>query len=159
MHQAQNSFPIGVERVLYAAATDDAFRKRLLDDRHAALEASPFTLSNTERALLSSIPNDQLAAAIAALDVRPANVRRRAVLSVVATSAAGLATLQLASGCLTGTRPEDDPSRRKDGGTDGGPGDGGTRDRRTRDSGPPPRRNDGGAHTGDATGGQALPKP
>ncbi len=138
MHQAQNSFPIGVERVLYAAATDEAFRGQLLEDRAAALAGGAFTLSDTERALLLAIPDDQLAAAIAALDVRPSNVRRRAVLSVVATSAGALATLGLASGCLTGTRPDDDPPQIRDGGADGGGFDGGA------DKGPDPDTPDGG---------------
>lgn len=128
MHQVQNSFPIGVERVLFAAATDPAFRALLLSDRRGALEACPHELSETERAMLAAIPDDQLANAIDELDVRSANIKRRAVLAAVATSAAGLATLQVASGCGTGTRPEDDHI--KDGGSSG---DGGN----NHDGGPP----------------------
>lgn len=140
MHQATNSFPMGVERVLYAAATDEAFRALLFSDRSAALAGRHPRLNDTEHAMLLAIPDDQLAAAIDALDLRPGNVKRRAVLAAVATSAAGLVTLGAASGCLTGTRPEDDLHR------DGGPHDGGPHDSGPHDSG----HNDGGPPNQDA---------
>lgn len=131
MHQAPQSFPLGVERVLHAAAADPATRQALLRDRPGALAGLDLDLTDTERAMLLAIPDDQLTAAINGLDISPANVKRRTLLAAVATTSATLATWQMASGCMTGTRPDDEVRK------DGGPGDGGAMEAGP-DSGPTP---------------------
>jgi hypothetical protein len=44
--------PVGVERVLYEAATDPAFRRRLEADRERALSERGLALEASERAVL-----------------------------------------------------------------------------------------------------------
>jgi len=102
------SVPVGVERVLFTAATDSAFREALLADRTRALEARGIDLEASELALFERIPASQLEAAIGAIDTSPANLRRRVFLGAVAAGAAAVAL----EGCgddstVKGIRPDD----------------------------------------------------
>jgi len=55
--------PTGIERVLCEASRDDAFRRRLIEDRQGSLEA--VALSDSERAALGAVPDSALEAMIA----------------------------------------------------------------------------------------------
>lgn len=55
--------PGGIEKVLCAAARDDAFRRRLIEDRQGSLDA--VALSDSERAALGAVPDSALEAMIA----------------------------------------------------------------------------------------------
>ena len=113
--------PVGMERVLYLAATDRAFFAALFADRAAAVEAYGMVLRDTERSMLESIPVAQLRSAIAGLDSSPKNLRRRTFMAAVAASAATVA----AAGTLgcgdddvsKGIRP-DMPQQNSDGRSD-----------------------------------------
>jgi hypothetical protein len=96
--------PVGVERVLYAAASDDAFRQRLLQDRRAAVQERGFELRASELAMLELAPAAQLQAAIDGMDVTPQNLERRKFLRAVAVSAATLG----AGAALVGCGDDDD---------------------------------------------------
>lgn len=110
--------PVGVERVLYAAATDPAFCEALLRDRRTALAGLDAELQPSERAMIEGIPEPRLRATIAAIDASAENVKRRAFLKAVAAAAAGAAVVQGVSAC-TGTRPDEpDSTTPSDGGTD-----------------------------------------
>jgi hypothetical protein len=54
--------PVNVERVLIKAATDEAFRAWLLEDRQAALAEGHFQLSDPERAMLANMDRSMLEA-------------------------------------------------------------------------------------------------
>jgi len=111
--------PVGVERVLYAAATDPGFCEALLRDRRAALARLAPELRPSERAMIETIAEPQLRATIAAIDTSAENVKRRTFLKAVAATAAGAAVVQGASAC-TGTRPDEPDSAppAEDGGAD-----------------------------------------
>jgi hypothetical protein len=104
--------PVGVERVLYLAATDLSFRAALLEDRGAALQERDVTLAAGERAILETVPAGILESMIDAIRVEE-HGRRDFMVAVAAVSAgAGVATVAL-SGCqedmsATGIRPPDD---------------------------------------------------
>ena len=55
--------PTGIEKVLCEAARDDAFRRRLIDDRQGSLDG--MVLSESERAALGAVPDSALEAMIA----------------------------------------------------------------------------------------------
>ena len=110
--------PVGVERVLYTAATDRAFCEELLRDRRAALARLDAALLPSERTMIESIAEPQLRATIAAIDASAENVKRRVFLKAVAAAAAGAAVVHGASAC-TGTRPDEpDSTTAGDGGAD-----------------------------------------
>ncbi len=102
--------PVGVERVLYGAASDPGFRAALLKDRGAALAGMGLEVS--ERAVLENVPEASLVAMIDAIRVDE-HGRRDFMMTVAAVSVgAGAATAAL-SGCesdlsATGIRPDDD---------------------------------------------------
>ena len=95
--------PVGVERVLYTAATDPEFKVALLRDRHAAARARGLRLRPSEEAMLRLAPAAQLEGAIARLDTSPRNVQRRTFMAAVAASAAAMA----AAACGDDTAPVD----------------------------------------------------
>lgn len=98
---------IGVEKVLYLAATDHNFRAVLRRDRREALRQWNLTLSSTEKAVLYTVDQRNLDALIAA--ARPASEKRRrfmaAVGGAVAASASGL-IITASYGCTKGVRPK-----------------------------------------------------
>lgn len=104
--QLSVSIPAGVEKMIYLAATDQAFRGELLQHRDQAAEQRGFTLSSSEAAMLRLAPEQQLSSMINALDVSPANLQRRGFLQTVAASAAVLT----AGGALAGC-PDDDQDK------------------------------------------------
>lgn len=117
--------PVGLEKVLYVAATDEPFRRQLMQDRQRAIRQMGLQLRPSELATLAAIPTAQLQAAIQGMDTSPGNVQRRTFMRVVAASAATVATAG-ALGCNAtpaGIRPDmqDDVAKTsKDGGKDGG---------------------------------------
>jgi len=100
----------GVERLLYLAGMDRAFKARLLERRAAAAEGVGVRLTGAERAMLEAAPEAQLQATIEGLDVSPENLERRAFLRDVAASAIAAAAVG-AAGC------SDDVDSGKDAGT------------------------------------------
>ena len=97
----RRTIPVGLEHVLFMAASDEGFYEALFQDRDAALEASGVSLRSSERLLLQSIPDAQLRSAISAVDLSPENIERRGFLKGVAASVAALAAGQVVSGCET----------------------------------------------------------
>ena len=96
---ARQQVPVGLERVLYAAAAEPEFRDALLADRAKALAARGFELTNSERAVLGNLPAEQLAAMIARLDVSRENLARREFLRNVAGTFVALAAGSALTGC------------------------------------------------------------
>jgi hypothetical protein len=83
--------PVGLERVLCAAAADPELKAALLADRKAAVAARGFGLSPSENAVLENLPVGQLDAMIARLDVSRENLARREFLRAVAGTVVALA--------------------------------------------------------------------
>jgi hypothetical protein len=88
---ARQHVPVGLERVLFAAAADPEFRSALFADREAALAARGFALTSSERAVLGNLPEEQLAAMVRRLDVSRENLERREFLRNVAGTVIALA--------------------------------------------------------------------
>ena len=106
---AQSAVTVGVERVLYEAATDADFKQQLIADRARALEARGLALGPSEQAVLSNVTDTALKAMIDAIVV-PEHKRRRFMKAVAAVSA-GAAGLVLVPGCPAadkGVRPDED---------------------------------------------------
>ncbi len=101
---------IGVEQVLYAAATDEGFCAALLADREAALEARGLKLGPTERAMLRDVSDEQLLANVAGMDVSPQNQQRRSFMRLVTAGAMTVAAADALAACGggddTGIRPD-----------------------------------------------------
>ncbi len=100
---------VGVERVLYEAATDAAFRQRLMADRSRALQEHGSALKPSEQAVLSNVSAKSLDAMIDAIRV-PEHKRRRFMKAVAAVSVGAAGTV-LVQGCPAadkGIRPQDD---------------------------------------------------
>ena len=96
---ARQNVPVGLERVLFAAAADPEFRSALYADREAALAARGFELTSSERAVLGNLPEEQLAAMIRRLDVSRENLARREFLRNVAGTFVALAAGTALAGC------------------------------------------------------------
>ncbi|MFH2007022.1 MAG: twin-arginine translocation signal domain-containing protein [bacterium] len=104
---------VGIERVLYLAATDGTFKAALLEDRAAALEDRELLLLPDEQAILVSVPDGALASMIRS--IRPPDHGRRRFMKAVAAAsvAGGVVGVTLSSGCVdeelaTGIRPQED---------------------------------------------------
>ena len=98
---------IGIDRVLYTAATDATFRTVLLCDRQVALRDWDIRLTSAEARILAAISQDALADMIDA--VRPAEQGRRRFLQAVAAASAASVVVVEASGCVDtskGIRPD-----------------------------------------------------
>ena len=92
--------PVGVERVLILAATDEAFHELLMSDREAALAGlDGISLEASEEAMLRYIPESQLRASILGLDTSRDNIQRRSFLRAVAVGVVTLAAGDAAMGC------------------------------------------------------------
>jgi hypothetical protein len=92
--------PAGIDRLVALAAGDRRFRVRLFADRERAARSAGVRLSETERALLLAIPDEQLLAIIEA--VPEARAARRSFLQSAAAWACGLlggAALVTTAGC------------------------------------------------------------
>lgn len=119
--------PVGIERVLLAAAVDEALREELLRDRDAAALARGFALTPSEASMLRLAPAEQLRASIAGMNPSPENLERRHFMRAVAATVASVVAVDALSGC-GGIRPEDE--KRFDSGgirPDTGPSVGGIR--------------------------------
>ncbi len=91
------SVKVGLERVLYLAATDRDFRTALLANRAVALRAAGLALSEGEAAVLDAVGPDSLAAMIDA--VQPRSRPQRPFLKSVAATFLTLATGTASVGC------------------------------------------------------------
>ncbi len=110
-----NKIPVGIERVLYAAAMEPVFRERLLADREAAIEERGFPLRPSELAMLRLTPAEQLEAAIDSLDTSAPSLERRSFMRTVAASLVTLAAANTINACADeitsdGIRPDPDGS-------------------------------------------------
>jgi hypothetical protein len=117
--------PVGVEKLLYIAATDQGFREALLNDREGAIDARGLSLRPSERSLLRSVPEAQLLSIIDGIDVSPENLARRGFLKTVAVATATVIAAEGLVACgddatPAGIQPDMPPSP-KDGGPDSGP--------------------------------------
>lgn len=111
---------VGLERVLYLAATDRAFRTAVLVNRTAALKAAGLSLSDGEAAILDAVGADALDAMIDA--VAPRSRPQRPFLRSVAATFLTLATGTAQVGCeppvSTGIEPDLDVYMQPDAGID-----------------------------------------
>jgi len=82
------SIPVGIEKVLYLAATDPAFKERLFRDRAGVLADPAMKIDESERAILSGVPDGQLLGMIQNID--PEKHGRRKFIRSVAACAASL---------------------------------------------------------------------
>ena len=97
--------PVGIEKILYLASEDDAFRRRLLDDRQAALADAGIRLKESERMMLSFMDDGELLMMVD--NIKPPKPHRRKFMNAVAAAAVTLTAGTLLQAC-TGIRPEDD---------------------------------------------------
>ena len=94
-----SGIPVGVERVLFAAAVDPVFRVELMEDREGAPRSRGFSLTDSERAMLRFIPEVQLQASIEGMDTSAENLERRSFMQVVAAGAVTVAAGEVVAGC------------------------------------------------------------
>ncbi len=104
LRQPPRAVPVGLEKILYTAAVDSAFREELLADRERAIHARGLALEPSELAMLKLAPREQLAASIAALDTSEANLARRGFMRAVA-GAVTLAAGSVLAGCGDDAQP------------------------------------------------------
>ena len=127
--QPAGSIPVGMERVLYAAAVDQLFRAELMEDREEAIRSRGFSLTDSERAMLRFTPEAQLKASIDGMDTSKENLERRSFMQVVAAGAVTVAAGEVVAGCS-----DDDKVPTEDLGPDLGPATEGIRPDRGPDS-------------------------
>jgi hypothetical protein len=84
------NIPAGIEKVLYLASTDRAFRARLLEDRSGAMADRGIRLTATETAVLGNVSDATLGHMID--QIRPRMHGRRKFMRAVAVAAVTLAT-------------------------------------------------------------------
>jgi hypothetical protein len=84
------NIPAGIEKILYLASTDRAFKARLLEDRSGAIEGRRISLTATESAVLGSVSNETLGNMID--QIRPRMHGKRRFMRAVAVAAVTLAT-------------------------------------------------------------------
>jgi len=92
--------PIGLEKVLYAAAVNPEFCAALLRDRDQAVIAQGMQLRQGELAMLRLAPEAQLRSVIAGLDVTQPSLRKKKFLRGVAAAAVTLAAGGAVNGCV-----------------------------------------------------------
>jgi hypothetical protein len=97
---------IGIEKVLYLAASNDAFRSRLLVDREVALATARVRLSDVERTTLLGVPRSALETMIA--HVSPVRHGKRRLMKTVAAAAISLAAGTGVPGCGEDGEPAPD---------------------------------------------------
>jgi hypothetical protein len=97
--------PIGIEKVLYLAASDAKFRSALLADRAAAVARSGVKLNDIERATLLGVPGPALEAMIARIS--PQRHGKRSFMRTVAAATVSLAAGVAAAGCNQDDRDPD----------------------------------------------------
>ena len=91
--------PVGLEKLLYLAADNPAFKNKLLDDWHAAAVESGVKLRPSEGAILATAHRDTISRMIDS--IVPSNPRRRRFMGRIAAAAASLAagTVLVSGGC------------------------------------------------------------
>ncbi len=110
---------VGLERVLYLAATEPEFREALEQDAEEAIARRGLALGDSELAMLRAVPPDQLRANIRGLDISDDNLQRRTFLRAVAASAATVTSVAALTGCDDEDKqPRVDTGIRADGGPD-----------------------------------------
>jgi hypothetical protein len=107
--EGQARVTVGVEQVLYRAATDPAFRNALLQDRTAALEE--LSLTPVEATILQGADRSALERMIDGVQMREHGRRRfmQGVAAVAAGVATGAVVVTGISCVVTGSRPNPDP--------------------------------------------------
>ena len=102
--------PIGLEKLLCRAAGDGEFRSTLMTDREGALKLWDPGLSDIERQVLASVPDESLIAMINRIDLSRHAKRRfmKAVATATFVAAAGTALYMSTPGCSAGTFPDMD---------------------------------------------------
>jgi len=93
--------PIGIEKVLYLAATNASFRRRLTEDRAGAVAAAKVRLTEAERATLLAVPTRALETMIDG--IRPAEHGKRRFMRTIAGATVSLAASVAAEGCIDAT--------------------------------------------------------
>ncbi len=91
--------PVGLEMVLFQAARDESFKRRLLADRETAIAESTIPLGDSERAMLRVTTNAALEQMIRR--VEPANQKSRPFMGKVAAAVTSLAAGTVAGTILT----------------------------------------------------------
>lgn len=94
-----NRIPVGMERVLYLAATNPAFHQALAQDPEQAIKEEGLTLRKSELAMLKAVPLSMLLANVNKVDPSPENLQRRTFLRAVAASAMTVAAADALAGC------------------------------------------------------------
>ena len=97
--KTMSRIPVGVERVLFLAATDPAFHRALAHDPEAAVTARGLPLRESELAMLKAVPLKMLLASVKQVDPSPENLQRRTFLRAVAASAMTVAAADALAGC------------------------------------------------------------
>ena len=102
--------PIGIEKILYRAAVNPAFKAALLADRAGTLEAHAVKLSSSESAILRSIPDATIELMIG--NINPEKQGKRKFMKAVAAAAITIASGTMAvavDGCgePAGIEPDD----------------------------------------------------
>jgi hypothetical protein len=89
--------PVGLEKVLYLAARDPELRRKLVEDRAAAIDELGVALRPSEKAMLQAAPAAALEAMIVRIDA--SNPRKRRFMNLVAAAATSLAAGTATVGC------------------------------------------------------------
>jgi hypothetical protein len=90
--------PIGIEKVLYLAASNEPFRTRLFEDRGEALAAARVRLTEVEKRTLLGVPRASLEAMIARIS--PERHGRRKFMKTVAAATVTLAASVGTEACI-----------------------------------------------------------
>jgi hypothetical protein len=93
------SIHVGIEKVLYLAATNPRFKERLLRAREETVADPALKLDEDEASILRDIPADQMALMIDRIDPDPVKHGGRRFIRAVATCAAALASSAILGGC------------------------------------------------------------
>jgi len=107
------NIPAGIEKILYVASIDPAFRARLLEDRAGTLASRRIRLTPSESAVLESVPSAMLGHMID--QIRPKMHGKRRFMRAVAVAAVTLATGTAGMACEDGNPgPADVPAESED---------------------------------------------
>ena len=96
------NIPAGIEKTIYKAAIDPGFKSQLFEDRLGTIESHGFKLTDMERTLLESIPDQRLELIIG--QIRPEHHGKRMFLPAVAPAVVTLATGTAVVACDMATR-------------------------------------------------------
>jgi len=112
----QINIPSGIEKILYLASTDRAFRARLLEDRRGAVADRGIRLTPTETAVLGNVSDATLGHMID--QIKPRMHGRRKFMRAVAVAAVTLATGTAGVACEDETPVPEDTTEVRDVPTD-----------------------------------------